>query len=397
MTKARLCSVNRIRNCSIPANILPPNTQVLLTTCADSIIMRPLIQSPFPEISTISYTAVMSYATELFAGNYRKIKRFLDEAMENMSTLADREDVLLMPIEQLIKDYRHNTGISTACKLKGKTGCTSSRRAQWHQIWSDVVNTWKYWIRTTVRYKGAHGYVLPMGNIFKDAGFMANMPVAIEEREDGTYLIRRAEDKELDMLTKISPITREGIVHGKRYLYLTKRQKEALGIGSELYKTGVDMKFTIDMVDKHVIVVEPLTKEEAETLPTLGQVTAIAGSTRKSSKPYQSTIVCQRHLSGPIILPNIFCTKYDIQKNDTLRTELHDGKLYIYGRPHCDVCNSTDPKETVTVSICGECANVEEDVRKTIESCGNVPNAVLASKAALQAAMDKLAAYEGRI
>lgn len=192
-------------------------------------------------------------------------------------------------------------------------------------------------------------------------------------------------------------ITREGIVHGKRYLYLTKRQKEALGIGSELYKTGVDMKFTIDMVDKHVIVVEPLTKEEAETLPTLGQVTAIAGSTRKSSKPYQSTIVCQRHLSGPIILPNIFCTKYDIQKNDTLRTELHDGKLYIYGRPHCDVCNSTDPKETVTVSICGECANVEEDVRKTIESCGNVPNAVLASKAALQAAMDKLAAYEGRI
>ena len=145
------------------------------------------------------------------------------------------------------------------------------------------------------------------------------------------------------------------------------------------------------------IVVEPLTKEEAKTLPTLGQVTAIAGSTRKSSKPYQRTIVCQRHLSGPIILPNIFCTKYDIQKNDTLRTELHDGKLYIYGRPYCDVCNSTDPKKAVTVSICGECANVEEDVRKAIESSGNVPDAVLASKAALQAAMDKLAAYEGRI
>lgn len=59
----------------------------------------------------------------------------------------------------------------------------------------------------------------------EEVAFEKREPISVIERDDGTYLIRRATKEEQKYMMRIVPIVRPGTVHGGRYLYRDRARK----------------------------------------------------------------------------------------------------------------------------------------------------------------------------
>lgn len=392
----RLISVQKF-NCNRAIsmrNLYPVGTQFSIASSAGALTLTPVADKSFCGIMEDAFEGFLKYLTlfwdtEHIATLSSSSKRILDYGVTPKESNTEFQK-LFYTSELIIRAWEDGCSTVRALLPTHKPFTTPrERRREWSKIYSDVKESRV--ISKIVRYGKSHttSLVVPPA-LTEEVAFGKREPISVIERDDGTYLIRRATKDEQKYMTRVVPIIRPGTVHGKRYLYLTQTQKDALRIGSELYYGGVDLKVTFDFVGAKSITLERVSKEELDVLPR----------TPYGVKPewYDSVQSVKVHVSGPVILPMEFTRRFEVEKNDTLHTELSDKKLVIYGRDSsCDICGHSITKEQRhTVPVCPSCADIIPEVRKSVCALPTgIPGAIADTKAELTAALAKLAAYEG--
>lgn len=353
--------------------------------------MTPAPSFALPFISQEMLAGFLRYLSELFSTPRTKES---DEYAINVLKEHPAKDSrflrrsIFQAGEQILKDICDG---KEAAKIYNKD-CNilneKIRKKKLYDILSKCTSE-KGFLSYTCRYKGAHTtqIIIPR-ELTEYLGWDKKEVVSVVER-DGTFYIRTTRPDEMHYVTTMRPIDMDGIVRGGRYLYLTKHQRAALNIGTELYSEGVNLKCTFDLVKTHTITVEPL-KPEENALPTIPR------DRRYLDEFYASVRTVKRHVTGPFILPVEFCRKYEIQKDDVVGVKTEKGKLTIYGRKDaCGFCGDLHDKGSLkTVPLCPDCADAIDTVQETIKKARSIKAAVEESRKQLDAAIKKLDGLE---
>ena len=372
--------------CASFFNVGTPLTQEV---CDGAVILRPTT-TKYHMIPENTWNMMVEYLCEIFSSRNKKRVQTLLRSVINDSTISLPSRLyptLFEKTESIVRAW--NRGLF---KFRYKVAAVpplKDRRAAWNAavIKDKAVNAFTTYVR---RYNRGHSNQFMLSpDIVDSLGWNDRQPVSLIERDDGSYMIRLAEKSETRYLLKMTHVMRPGTIHGFRYLYMTKSQKAALGISSELWQEGVDLKFTFDLVKNNLIIVEPLSDEDRETLPTI--------PTGCKADWYDLIRIVKRHVSGPIILPVEFTRRYAINQNDSIRTEIKDNRLFIYGKTSaCDFCGEIAEKDSlVSVPICGNCADVIDDVRNTVKNAPDMNAAIVSAKNELLNALKRIENYEG--
>ncbi len=359
-----------------------------------TIAMRQMHPSPSPLISSLGIETAAEFLQNLFSTKSadpirRMVEKAIVEKKGTFDALEDEVEVLYDICESIIDSLEDGSHIAKLI-LPGEPSISSPavRYKTWTKMWQAVTATLPF-IQNVKRYCQQHsnGITIPP-QIWDMTGWSHGLPVALIERSDGTYQIRPATSEEQIHIKRPKAIDREGIVRSNRYLYLTKTQKQALGIGRELYAEGVNLKFTFDFAASDSFMVERLKTSRDKALPHM--------PSSPSKKWFDKRQVVQRHVTGPIILPIEFCRRYDIAKDDVVGTLTKKGKITVYGKKDfCSVCGDEhDRRELVTKPICGDCADALPKVTMSLQKNGSFSSAISAAKADLVTAMNKLNALE---
>lgn len=371
----------------------PIGTPFYASCASGAVTLKPLPPQIFPFVSDAGANALLDYLVDLFG---RLVSRtHLTEMMKNVFAAADspwKNDEctrLFWASERLLQNrrdpaYPEHYALPERLSIPKR----STRRMIWLPYY-DAARPEADHVCFVKRYQKGHANLLMLPPAIRDeTGWSwGEMLSCLERPDDNTYVIRPTTTEEEAYARRADPITEAGTVHGFRYLYLTKTQRKALGIGKELYYEGVNLKFTFDFVDRHCIIVEPLAENERETIPLM---------TKGCKLNWDRMFVMQRHINGPIILPAEFCRRYGVQKNDVLTTDLRGNQLYIYGRlERCDISGEIHERNEMThLPVCADCADVMPEVRQTVEDCGSIA-AALAKTAEELLTLSKKLEHEG--
>lgn len=393
----RLINVQRFRpdNRAVSMqNLCPVGTQFCVVSSAGELVLTPVANKSFCGIMDDAFEGFLKYLTSFWdTAHMATLSSLAKRILRNGVTPKESNtefQKLLYTSELIIRAWEDGRSAVRALLPTHKPFTTQQeRRREWSRVYSDIKGS-RSIIRTNRYGRARVNHVVIPSALSDAAAFRKREPVSLIERDDGTYLIRRATKEERKYMMNVVPIIRPGTVHGGRYLYLTQTQKDALRIGPELYREGVNLKVTFDFTGKKSITLERVSKEELEALPR----------TPCSPKPewYDSVQTVKVRISGAVILPMEFTRRFEVEKNDTLHTELSDKKLVIYGRDSsCDICGHSITKEQRhIVPVCPSCADIIPEVRKSVHaSPAGISGAIADTKAELTAALAKLAAYEG--
>lgn len=338
-------------------------------------------ENPYPNISAVAWRWTNAYLHFLFGKrkNAALTNAFDKFLTEMVNTVAGNEIYLLYrAAEKTISFWSKQIG-SNLCNsfMKNKEYLTRKHRENLWREYVDKIEEERQYIVPVTSYKGEHARHVKIPLCLRGiTDLVDGQPVGLYEREDGSYVLKTADKSDERHLYYKKDIVDDGTVRGGRYLYLTKSQREALKIGSDLYTNGVDLKFTIDIPYSQSITIEPITEAEKIKLPMMKKGC-------KSNNDYlEDVVVVQRHVVGPIILPSVFCNTFGVERDDTLKTETFENKVIIHGKTtECDVCGKTVKKANAhTVPICPNCADIISDVQSSVKNNGSISAAIIAAK-----------------
>lgn len=393
----KVCTINRKTRVLFLNQSIHHADFALRSYSDGAIALRPLFSSPIDQTSNIGVTALVDYLANLLGTQaetsiYKSICEIANYQAISKSTkkLENESKVLFSMGEAFLASLSSKRNIPENAKMHASEYADKKQRLQlWRSIWK-TVSRQSNSVTNARTYHGGHSelIIIPQ-HIWQGAMLSAKEQMSLVERDDGTYLLRRTQENETKYVYRKEPITRDGTVRNGRYLYLTKSQKAALHIdASKQYQTGVMLKFTFDLNETHSITIEPLSPEEANTLPTMPN--------HASSAYYDTKRIVQRNVKDAIILPTEFCRRYHIQKDDFIGSETFPDKVIFYGHKDiCSICGTEhEYKDMKTITLCPDCADALAATHEAVMANGGIPATATAVKANLAAAMKKIEALE---
>lgn len=181
--------------------------------------------------------------------------------------------------------------------------------------------------------------------------------VTVREAMDG-FAIQKSKEKEIaEFGTKThrkALLSGEVRGHSKPYLYLTKEQKNAIGIGTHT----TPVKMTVNIATGGYIRLSPL-EEDDSTLPTYVELKSLLGDSL-----FKKEFTCKYNFCMCLNFPAPIRKAMDINHGDIMPVYIEDGSVVIERKGvTCDVCgrNINARKEKATFTrVCKPCIKATE-------------------------------------